>query len=76
MLISTHENRRIGERFAKYNQNFSEVGAWQIKASIEPNLKIVLGTYRDACLRAITVKGFFQWGFGGKVLRFEGIENV
>ena len=66
-------------KFLQDNDNLDEVGAWNIHGE-DPNcemggphsnplLETVEGTYRNACLYAVTLSGFYQWGAGGYVRR-------
>ena len=81
-FIAQFENKNVAMKFVEYNQDLDEVAFWQIKGEDpncdwggshhEPELAVVEGTYRNACLHAVTLPRFFQWGAGGRVVRLVG----
>lgn len=46
----------------------------------EPELETVTGTYANVVEYAITLRGFFQWGSGGRIIKmpnqYKNVDNV
>lgn len=73
------KHSRMALTFLQYNNNLDEVGIWNIHGEdpncdfggshTNPFLETVEGTYRNACLYAVKLLGFYQWGAGGYVRR-------
>lgn len=68
----------------------NEFGTWRILgedpncdlggAHHEPELETVTGTYQNVVDYAITLRGFFQWGGGGRIVKMpnfhKNVDNI
>lgn len=70
--------------FEKYSRD--EDGVWEIRGEDpncdlggphhEPHLDTVEGKYADIVEYALTLGGFFQWGYGGSIKKLRPIRKI
>jgi hypothetical protein len=81
MSTSKVTKKRTRERLLKEKYQPNEFGLWEIRGEDpncdlggshhEPLLTRVEGTYSDAVEAALSLDGFWTWGFGGRIKKVE-----
>lgn len=75
-LYSTYNGQKLLS-----NHSLDEEGIWEIRGEDpncdmggyhnEPSLKTVMGSLRKAVELGVTLKGFYQWGGGGRFTKID-----